>query len=158
MGTYSSSKDKKLAMSTRSKGNRTKNRIKEYYQSLGYIVADGEQVSKYSKVQDLFSDYCLNCKEQCRDHKGEGLICKCGDKDSEQDRFPGFDLVAINDKHTVWIQCKTNSPSTQRPMKEFAKAFVHRKRYIVCATWYDRAGLRIQKYCKNGSIIEKDLR
>lgn len=130
----------------------------DYYKDEGYLVANGEQVSKYSKVQDLFSDYCLNCKQQCWDWKGPGLLCACGDENSEQNRFPGFDIVATDGRKTIWIQCKTNSPVTQQPMKDFAKKFASRYIYIVCATWYDRKGLRIQRYCKNGNILEKDYR
>lgn len=146
-------------MSTRAKGSRTKKDIAAYYRNLGYLVADGEKISKYAKVQDLYSDFCLNCKKQAWEVKGtKGLVCECGDENSDQDRFPGFDLVAINKKHTLWIQAKTNSPSTQRPMKEFAKLFATRYRYVLCVTKYDYQGLRIQRYCKNGSIMEKDLR
>lgn len=145
-------------MSTRSKGNRTKAKIVDYYKEQGYFVIDGESVSKYAKVQDIVSDYCLTCKSQCWDHKGKGLLCKCGDEDSKQNRFPGFDLLVTDFNRYLFVQCKTNSPATQAPYKQFAKRFAGRNTYIVVATWYDRIGLRIQRYCKNGSIIEKDLR
>ena len=145
-------------MSSRAKGKRSVAKVKEYFKSQGYLVGDTEQVSKYAKVQDLYSDYCLTCKTQCEDYTGEGLVCKCGNKDSKQKRFPGFDLVAIKKGVVELVQVKTNSPATKKPYKQFASRFTTSNIKVVCATIYDRKGLRLQYYNKNGTIKEKDLR
>ena len=131
-------------MSSRAKGRRSLNKVKEYYQQEGYLVDEVEQTGRFLKSKDLFSALCMKCNDVC------GI--------EDHSRFPGFDLLSLKDGKIHLVQVKTNSPATQSDYKWFAKRYSSRNIYIVVVTVYDRKGLRIQRYCKNGSILEKDLR
>lgn len=132
-------------MSTRSKGRYTLNKCKDYYEEKGYIVDQVELGGRFRKSKDLFSGYCFECGEVC--------------KDGHDTLFPGFDLIAIAPgKPVLLIQVKTNTPATQGPYKDFARQYASRHVHVVVWTHYRRAGPRIQRYCKNGSIQEADLR
>lgn len=133
-------------MSSKAKGRRTLNDVKEWFEQEGYIVDESEQGGRFRKYRDLYAGYCLNC------WKRDDECCK------DPDRFGGFDLVALKGKHVVLCQVKTNTPAPQAPYKAFAKQFASRNIKIWVITKYDYQGLRIQKYYSNGQIKELDLR
>ena len=132
-------------MSAKSKGRYTITLCKEYYESKGYLVDEVELGGRFRKSKDLFSGLCFEC----------GSVCS----QEGHETFPGFDLVAIKPSEPILlIQVKTNIPATQQPYKDFAKIYASRHVYVVVWTHYRRQGPRIQRYCKNGSIQEIDLR
>lgn len=137
-------------MSSKAKGRRTLNKAKKYLEEQGYIIDEVELGGKFRKYRDLFAGYCTSCWQRTDD---EGC-CK------NPDRFEGFDLVAVRAKLPVvlFVQVKTNQPSTQRNYKKFAAKFASRYVGVWVMTWYDHDGLRIQKYYSNETIKELDLR
>ena len=131
---------------SRAKGRRTLNKIIDYYIEQGYIVDETELGGKYRLYRDLFAGYCTSCWKREED---------CCD---DPERFEGFDLIAIKFPVTELIQAKTNTPSRQKNYKRFASSFASSNLVITVATWYDRDGLRIQRYQPDGTIEETDLR
>ena len=132
---------------SKAKGRRTVAKAKEYWESQGYIFDECELSGRFRKSKDLYSGLCTKCwkwNENCN-HPDKYI-------------FEGFDAIAMNGKRLLLLQIKTNSPATQLNYKRFAKKFGNRYIRVVVMTWYDRQNWRIQTYCKNGSIIEKDLR
>ena len=134
-------------MSSRAKGGRTRRRGEEYWREKLYLVDRVELGGKFTKSKDLFSGICINCwrkdEEDC-----------CDDKRL----FEGFDIVALNEDEIILIQLKTNTPPTQKIYKEFAIRYASETIKILCMTWYDRKGWRLQWYEPDGSIVEEDLR
>lgn len=116
-------------MSARAKGARTVNKVKDYYESEGYLFDVVEKTGRFRKYKDLFSEYC-----------------------------DGFDAIAMKGGVTELVQIKTNTPAGQESYRSFAKTWATRYRKVVVATWYDRQGLRLQYYLRNGKIREVDLR
>lgn len=76
----------------------------------------------------------------------------------QKDLFDLFDLIAIKGQKVKFIQVKTNKPATQKPYKEWAKKHCCHNIECVVATWYDYKNWRLQKYKKDGTIEEEDLR
>lgn len=138
-----------MVASTKKKGARTRYKALEYWQSKGYLVDTVEQGGRFNKSKDLFSRYCTNCWNV---YNEDPPCCK------KNNRFSGFDIVALNKKEILVIQLKTNTPASQEEYKQFAMRFANRKLKIVCMTWYDRKGWRIQYYQQNGKVKEEDLR
>lgn len=134
---------------SKAKGRRTLNKAKEYLEEQGYIIDEVELGGKFRKYRDLFAGYCTNCWQRTDE--------KCCDN---SDRFEGFDLVAVRSKLPVvlFVQVKTNQPSTQKNYKKFAGSFAGKYVGVWVMTWYDRKGFRVQKYYSNGTIKELDLR
>jgi hypothetical protein len=59
------------------------------------------------------------------------------------DKFGVADLIIIDDGKVRLVQVKSNTPETQGVMQGVAdKIGVP----VVCATWYDRDGLRLQEF------------
>lgn len=133
-------------MSSRAKGRRTLNSAKDYLNDNGFIVDEVELGGRYRKYKDLFAGLCVYCwslEEDCCD---------------ERRAFDGFDLIAVKEDQILLVQVKTNSPATQLPYKLFADEFGSDAIEIWVMTKYDYKGFRIQKYQKDGSIIEIDNR
>lgn len=133
-------------MSKKAKGRRTEKKVEDYFIDNGYIVDKIELGGKFRKFKDAYSGYCLRCWQR------EEECC------SNSDPFDGFDIIAINEKETVFCQVKSNRPAPRHQFIEFGKKFSTDSRHIVVATWYDRKGLRLQYYNSNGTITEKDFR
>lgn len=122
--------EKVIEISTRSKGRRTLNKAKEYYEEKGWLVDEAEKTGRFRKHKDLFST----------------------------ETFGGFDLVCIRDGVTKLVQVKTNTPAIQGPYKDFARKYAGRYIKIEGITWYDRAGFVVHRFMKNGKIKRIDLR
>lgn len=138
-------------MSTKAKGGRTRRRAEQYWRDKNYLVDRVELGGRFNTSKDLFSGVCINCWTEQR--KSDEEDC-CDDKRL----FDGFDIIALNGKHIILIQLKTNTPPTQEVYIKFAKKFANRRVKILCMTWYDRKGWRNQWYQQNGKIREEDLR
>jgi hypothetical protein len=59
------------------------------------------------------------------------------------DAFGIADLLALHDGEPLLVQVKTNQPETQAVMQRVADCLIV---CTMCATWYDREGLRLQHY------------
>jgi hypothetical protein len=59
------------------------------------------------------------------------------------DKFGIADLIVIDDGRVRLVQVKSNQPETQSVMQGVADKL---EVCTVCATWYDRDGLRLQQY------------
>jgi len=103
-------------MSNYRKGVRNKRRVRKFYESQGWCVADVEDMSKYG----------------------------------ETDKFGIADLIIIDDGTVRLVQVKSNQPETQGVMQRVAdKLGVP----VVCATWIDYDGLRLQQYIPGSSDV-----
>jgi Holliday junction resolvase len=76
-------------MNKHQKGNRTKLKIKRYFERLGYQVGDLEKSGRFIKQKDVF----------------------------------GADIVIMNEKKIIFIQCKSNKNDVPKGKKEFQKYF-----------------------------------
>jgi len=71
-------------------------------------------------------------------------------KYGKTDKFGVADLIIIDDGTVRLVQVKSNTPETQGVMQRVAdKLGVP----TVCATWYDRDGLRLQEYVPSSSDV-----
>lgn len=124
---------------SRGKGNRTiREKAKPFYEGFGFVVGKTEAVSRFAKVQDLFSDIF--------------------DEDAEEYRDTGFDLLALRPDKVIFVQVTTNNPKTQKFYKEFARRYGSDVVKVHVFTHYDRDGFRIQDYQPDGTIKEIELR
>ena len=100
------------------KGNRNRLKTKKYFEALGYDVAVAEQAK-----------FCF--------FGGKLRVFK-------KDLF-GADLIAMDGKEIIFIQCKTTAPRIAECKREFAKwkypASVVLKQAVVC--WKPRARIPI---------------
>lgn len=120
---------------TRKKGNRIRRKAKSFYENKGYKVDYVEKTGRFIKYKDLF-----------------------GKLFDDEHTDKGFDMMCIKDGEVILCQVKTNKPATQAWYKEFAENFASENFRVICWTWYDRDGPRIQEYLPDRSIEEVDLR
>jgi len=66
------------------------------------------------------------------------------------DKFGIADLIVIDDGKVRLVQVKSNTPETQGVMQGVAERLGV---VTVCATWYDRDGLRLQQYIPGDSCV-----
>lgn len=86
------------------KGNRTKNKIAEYFINKGYIVANVEFRTRFA-ARDTF----------------------------------GSDLVARNEKETLWISCKSNKTHISKGKKELLTyGVIPPATRLLVVVWEDR--------------------
>ena len=120
---------------SRAKGNRTRKKCIDYHEDDGWTVDVVEKTHRFAKEKDLF---------------GGALDGEYTDR--------GFDIIALKNNHTRYIQVKTNKPSVRKWYKDFSKKFAGENTQVMVWTWYDRKGWRVQEYLPNGKILEVDYR
>lgn len=123
-------------MSTNDTANRTiREYIKPYLDQHDYVAEKVERTSKHAMEKDIYS---------------EG------------------DIVAVpirrRDRPVLLVQAKTNTPATQKNMRQCAKAYAGPCLAVLCITHIRNSGpqkgtgLRVQRYYRDGSMDEEDLR
>ena len=134
-----------MRMSAKAKGRRTINKAISYLRSLDMIVDEVELKGKYRDSKDLFSGLCTKCWKIHCNHALE-------------ERFEGFDLIALYKNQVFFIQVKTNKPPTQKSYKLFAQKFATDYIRVLAMTWYDRKGWVIHSFGRDGAVTKNDLR
>ena len=72
----------------------------------------------------------------------------------QKDAFGLFDLSAMNDKHTLWIQVTTNRPHTHKNFIEFSRVHPLSDSSFEQWVWIDRKGWKVFKYKKGKKFVE----
>jgi len=70
--------------------------------------------------------------------------------EEESDKFGIADLIIIDDGVVRLVQCTSNRPKTQQDMQDAANRLGVP---VVCATWIDYDGLRLQEYVPSSSEV-----
>ena len=129
---------------SKSKGRRTVTKAIEFFHEKGMIVDEVELGGRFRKSKDLFAGLCTKC-----------WLMDC---DHAEQKFDGFDLIAMDGVNVWLVQVKTNKPPTQKSYISFAKNFAGRYIRVLAMTWYDRKGWVIHTFNKTGTVTKKDLR
>jgi len=70
--------------------------------------------------------------------------------EEDSDKFGVADLITIDDGVVRLVQCTSNTPKTQQDMQDAADMLGVP---VVCATWIDYDGLRLQQYIPSSSDV-----
>jgi hypothetical protein len=134
-----------MPMSARAKGRRTITKAISFFRDKQMIVDEVELTGRFIKSKDLFSGLCIKCwKHEC-DH-------------AQEQKFDGFDLIAMDGTNVWLVQVKTNKPPLQKPYIRFAMTFASKYIRVLAMTWYDRKGWVLHTFNKNGTVTKNDLR
>jgi Holliday junction resolvase len=114
-------------MNTRQKGNRTRRKAVEYYESQGWKVDTVEKAGRFIVEKDLFASLGA-----------------------------GFDLIGIKKNLIVLIQVKTNNPPTRKKYLIFSEQYGGTNILIESYTWFDNDGYIVLRYLPTKDMVVVD--